>query len=571
MSKMFRQALPILLAILLIFCTVSCDTEKFESSSTNASAEGNTTSNTQASTTTSETTATLLPTKPSDNTDTPTDKLVLMSDGKTNYKIIYPSSKNDINGYAKNAAFSLRNSFRQSLGVMPNVAEETASAGGCEIIVGDTDIAELGILLRANEYVIKVIDERIFIVAGSDAAISKAVNHFADTYLNKAGTKCLIPTSINVKLTDSSLPEVSEKLLLFANNEAKYQIVYPSLSNDAGLSAKAAAEKLGKAFEDKLGAAPKTICETDSTGYSEIIVGKISASPISQTITKYHYIITQVKGNIYIYATDSLPLSEAIDFFIESYIKPDSNGRCYISSSVNLTNHIETENIMEIKAATYNIHNGVDVNYDYTVIARDILAEDAEIVALQEVDQKTGRNGYIDTMSVLANALPEHKYYVFSPSINYKGGQFGNAIFSKYPILSHEIIKLPTTRDDEEERSLLHAKIDINGYILDYFVTHTDQKSINAQLTKVNEYTSKCNSFVLAGDFNVQEKNAFAPIENSHILNNDGNKIITTVSGNYSFDNFVLHNAIEAMNIYTKNTGHSDHYMFLCTLVIVTE
>ncbi|MBQ8140812.1 MAG: endonuclease/exonuclease/phosphatase family protein [Clostridia bacterium] len=224
---------------------------------------------------------------------------------------------------------------------------------------------------------------------------------------------------------------------------------------------------------------------------------------------------------------------------------------------------------MKIKTATYNIHNGFDVKYDYSILAEDILNEGAEIVALEEVDQFTARNGNKDTMAILSEKTG-YKYYKFAAAIDYKGGEYGIAILSKHPIADTEIISLPTTREGEEKRKCLHAKIDVNGSLLDYFAAHCDQKSIREQLSKINESTSKCPVFVLAGDFNVQESEKFSVISNSYSLNNAPTKIITTAD-NYSFDNFVLSNGIKAEKVYAKNTKHSDHYIFVCELSIPLE
>lgn len=219
-----------------------------------------------------------------------------------------------------------------------------------------------------------------------------------------------------------------------------------------------------------------------------------------------------------------------------------------------------------LTVATFNIAAGREVNFDYTVLAADIRNSGADIVALQEVDQMTLRNGSQDTMAILSKESGM-QYYAFAPALSpYQEGEYGIGILSKYPIESYMYFELPKLSSKEEQRVLLQAEIDIGGSSLDFFVTHSQSNSITQQLAAANDYISSCSKFIYAGDFNTSNYSYFQVIANSYTIIGSANPILT--SAKYSFDNMVISNNIQSSNVRTKNTGHSDHYIVLTDVVI---
>ena len=98
---------------------------------------------------------------------------------------------------------------------------------------------------------------------------------------------------------------------------------------------------------------------------------------------------------------------------------------------------------MNLRTVSYNIRNGHDVQHDMSLLAADLLAVQADIVGLQEVDVGTARVGGRDTLAELAKAAG-FAHYRFCRAIDFAGGEYGTAILSRYPILSFEITPLPT-------------------------------------------------------------------------------------------------------------------------------
>lgn len=216
--------------------------------------------------------------------------------------------------------------------------------------------------------------------------------------------------------------------------------------------------------------------------------------------------------------------------------------------------------------ASFNIAAGKKVGFYYPLLAEDIVASGADIVGIQEIDQVTKRNSYQDTLAILSQETGM-EYYAFAPALTpYQEGEYGIGVLSKYPIVSYEFHQLPMLSDTEEQRVLLHAKIDVNGELLDFFVTHGQQVSIRRQLQKANEYISQCENFIFAGDFNTSNYGNYKLIENSYTVVGELNPILT--SEKHSFDNLVISNTIVSDNVRTIDTQHSDHYMLLTDVIL---
>lgn|GEM_PF-268163 len=136
---------------------------------------------------------------------------------------------------------------------------------------------------------------------------------------------------------------------------------------------------------------------------------------------------------------------------------------------------------------TYNIHSGVgaDLKLDLDRIADLIRNERADIVGLCEVDQGTRRSGQVDQARYIAERLGY--YYAYGPNLWYDGGAFGNAVLSRYPIVSSVNHPLPNIHGNEP-RGVLEAQIDLGGggggTILNVFVTHLDVEYADSRLAQ---------------------------------------------------------------------------------------
>ena len=87
-----------------------------------------------------------------------------------------------------------------------------------------------------------------------------------------------------------------------------------------------------------------------------------------------------------------------------------------------------------LRVMTYNIHHGegLDGKVDLLRIAQLIQREGADIVALQEVDKGVARTARRDLPAELAELTG--MACVFSNNFPYQGGEYGNAVLTRFPV-----------------------------------------------------------------------------------------------------------------------------------------
>lgn len=162
-----------------------------------------------------------------------------------------------------------------------------------------------------------------------------------------------------------------------------------------------------------------------------------------------------------------------------------------------------------ITVMTYNIHatRGMDKVYNAERIAQVIKTQKPDLVALQEVDQLTERSGFVDVLAVLKEKTGMHG--VFMKTFNYQGGEFGNAILSRYPIIESRTIHLPSRSEYEPRIMMMIACVNETGDTLHFYNTHLDHHLNDSdrpgQIQKIISTLQEDNSKIfLAGDFNCE-------------------------------------------------------------------
>lgn len=216
---------------------------------------------------------------------------------------------------------------------------------------------------------------------------------------------------------------------------------------------------------------------------------------------------------------------------------------------------------MDLKIGTYNIKNGQDVGYDYAVLAADILEAGLDVCGLQEVDQKTARNGGRDTMKLLSEASG-YPYFGYVKTLDYQGGEYGTGILSKYPIVRFETVLLES--DGNEQRAYGHAVLLVNGKLVDFYNTHLsyeDPKTRGKQFAALAEELAGKTCWALTADFNTDDFSEYGCIADSQLVNNAENKMLS-FGGKSAIDNIVLPAAATVKESGCFNqVNHSDHFM----------
>lgn len=230
----------------------------------------------------------------------------------------------------------------------------------------------------------------------------------------------------------------------------------------------------------------------------------------------------------------------------------------------------ETEPLKDpitLNIGSYNIANGKNFKHIKNV-GNDIKEKELDIVGLQEIDQKVLRTGLMDSMKLLSESSGL-EYYAFFKAIDLQGGEYGVAVLSRYPIVETHRTELYS--DDQEQRVLGHAVIDVNGTLINFLVTHLsfESKALrDAQYATIAEITSELDNFILTGDFNTSNFDEYAPIKNADMVNNASYSIKTFSNPNptSSIDNIVFSKdnwTFERPKVLAN--GNSDHCMLYAT------
>lgn len=110
---------------------------------------------------------------------------------------------------------------------------------------------------------------------------------------------------------------------------------------------------------------------------------------------------------------------------------------------------LEAQTVTSFRVMSMNIRQGGEYAGNLSKPFADLIREySPDVVALQEVDYKTSRNGRRDWLNEVAMQTGMFPY--FCKSRDYQGGAFGTALLSRYPFFKAEksIFKHKDARED---------------------------------------------------------------------------------------------------------------------------
>jgi endonuclease/exonuclease/phosphatase family metal-dependent hydrolase len=156
-----------------------------------------------------------------------------------------------------------------------------------------------------------------------------------------------------------------------------------------------------------------------------------------------------------------------------------------------------------LRLLTYNTHScrGVDGLEDPARILDVIREADADIVALQEVDQRSAADqDFLDRLQSMDDYA-----IVFDPTLTRpQGGAFGNALLSRWPIRSS--VRLDLSVRTREPRGAIRAEVETPCGLISATATHLGlrpaerREQVNRLLSLPK--TENAHAQVLLGDFN---------------------------------------------------------------------
>ena len=174
---------------------------------------------------------------------------------------------------------------------------------------------------------------------------------------------------------------------------------------------------------------------------------------------------------------------------------------------------------MKISIASYNIYHGEnkwrqletgEKVIDLKETANTIASLGVDLCGLNEVRNQWGEEGLCNQAEVIAKELGWH--YYFAKAINIPGGEYGNALVSKYPIRKAWSVPIETTPEERdptlkyENRILLIAEIEAENKIFTVMVCHfglRPQEKVRAVEVVTREFSKMTTPAVFMGDLNI--------------------------------------------------------------------
>ena len=359
---------------------------------------------------------------------------------------------------------------------------------------------------------------------------------------------------------DQQKPNTQEPLVVADRSKTDYTVVY---SADGDSALQDTLNLLQNRFYKSTGASISCCNDTYEETPYEILIGNTRrAESILETPLEKDEILIRVIGKKIVIQTgcDAF-MTNAVECFMESLV--EKNDVTTLPASFDLK---VRASFAHFKVATFNIHNGMDVNYNFELLARDIVQSGASVIALQEIDQLTERNRHQDTLKILSEytGFPYYAYHATLP--NFLGGEYGIAVLSKYPIASFEGEWLPRN-GNEEQRAALKTVIDVGGTSLSFISTHCGGARIEQELSAIRNMLTSGETYAVGGDFNAQDYAKFAVFENAALANSAKKPLITTQNGK-KIDNIICSSDLEINSAKAINTGHSDHFLVVAEVTL---
>jgi endonuclease/exonuclease/phosphatase family metal-dependent hydrolase len=156
-----------------------------------------------------------------------------------------------------------------------------------------------------------------------------------------------------------------------------------------------------------------------------------------------------------------------------------------------------------LKVITYNIRLARETEKAIDLLTNHNDLHDADILCLQEMDHRG--------VDLIARSLNYN--YVYYPAIHHprSARDFGNAILSKWPIISDRKIILPKSGAGKLQRIAVNATISVNGTKISVFSIHMKiytrrrqrRALIDHILSTIEPSVKNC---IVAGDFNTFSK-----------------------------------------------------------------
>lgn len=159
-----------------------------------------------------------------------------------------------------------------------------------------------------------------------------------------------------------------------------------------------------------------------------------------------------------------------------------------------------------VRVVAYNIKHGqgMDDRLDLERLAQVLAELDADVITLQEVDDRTERTGGVDQVALLAERLGYRGFH--GPHRPYQGGYYGNGVLARLPV--RRVVTHPIPPVSGSALAVLEVEVETSsGASLSVVSVHlagsTEERLAQADAV-TGFFVEEDHPVVLAGDFNGQ-------------------------------------------------------------------
>ena len=235
---------------------------------------------------------------------------------------------------------------------------------------------------------------------------------------------------------------------------------------------------------------------------------------------------------------------------------------------------------MNVKIGTYNIQHGVDrlhflktkeSKVDLTAVVDAIRTMELDICGLQEVYDHFNYDWGKEQAKAIAEQLGYH--FVFAEGSLFRWGKCGNALISKYPILSTRLIPLHILAEQRvegrlyEDRVILIAKLDVEGTVITVMCTHygLNGDELNLAIEATHEAVKNCKTPLLfMGDLNFGPTTGYYAklcdfLTDSAVLMNKTENTFPSEAPNNRIDYIFTNGQIKIVDVCVPELVVTDH------------
>lgn len=235
----------------------------------------------------------------------------------------------------------------------------------------------------------------------------------------------------------------------------------------------------------------------------------------------------------------------------------------------NPTSDVPTDNI---RVVSYNIRYGVDAYgvLDLEDIARVIEAQDADIVALQEVGRGILSGGGTDTLEWLSVRLGMP--YVYAPTHDW---QIGNATLSRLPLESWSFERMPNTK-----RSYLITVFDLDSpltFINTHLTVSISSEARSPEVLAVLDAWDEAPLSIIVGDMNTRPDYADTAlfydaglVDGQAVAGDPEQMTYSSIRSLYRIDYILATPDLTFTDFAVPQTTASDHLPLIATIQLPT-